>query len=94
MQIAMTIATRQLQTAVIELAHDLGNGAHLQEGLEQQLEPFLHLQVRVLDDDARGIADKADRQGERKLTALRLGEKTRRQSTTYRMELELRYCPF
>ncbi|WLB76993.1 hypothetical protein [Bradyrhizobium elkanii] len=61
MQIAVTIAARQLQTTVVELTHDLGNGAQFQEGLEQQLEPFLHFQVRVLDDDARGIADKADR---------------------------------
>ena len=35
-QIAMTIAARQVETAVVELAHHLGDSSHLQEGPEQQ----------------------------------------------------------
>src|SRR5262249_60213198 len=93
-QIAVTVATWKLETPLVELAHYLGNRAQLQECLKQQLEPFLHLHVGVLDDHARGVADKADRQVERKLTPLRFRKKARRQSTTDRMEFELRYRPF
>jgi hypothetical protein len=48
--IAVAIAAWELKTAVVELAHDLGDGAQLQEGRQQKREPFLHLQVRVLDE--------------------------------------------
>ena len=94
MQIAVAVAARQLETALVECAHHLCDCAHLQEGRKQQIEPFLHLHVRVFDDDTGGIADETDRQGKRKLTPLRLRKKTRRQPTADRMQFKLRYRAF
>jgi hypothetical protein len=94
MQIAMTVAARQLEIAAVELSHHLGDTAHLQEGLEQQREPFLHLQVRVLHDDAGGIANETDGQRERQLCALCFCQKACCQPAADRVQFQLGYRSF
>ncbi len=88
-QIAKAVATRKIELALVQHAHDLGDGAELEEGLEHKLKPLLHPGVGVLDDDTARVADKPDRQGQRKVAAFGFGKKTGGQSAADRVQLEL-----
>jgi len=89
----MPVAARQVETTIIQHAHDLGHGAELQERLEYKLKPLLNRHVGILDDHTARIAHQADRQVERKLTAFCLRKQAGRQAAADRMQLELRYRP-
>jgi hypothetical protein len=58
----MTVASRQVETAIVKYAHDFGHGAELQEHLEHKAQPLLNPEVRILDDHTTRIAHQADRQ--------------------------------
>ena len=89
----MPVAARKVETAMVQHAHDLRHGAELQEHLEDKPQPFLNRHVGILDDHTARIADEADRQSERELTALGLGEEACGQPTADRVQFKLRYRP-
>jgi hypothetical protein len=93
MQIAMTIPPRQVEATSVERTHDLGDTAQLEEGREHQFEPFLHLDVGILDGDTGRIAHQADRQGKSKLAAPGFRKQACRQPASDCTELEFRYRP-
>ena len=61
-QIAMTVAAREIKAALVQHAHDLGDGAEFQEGLEHKPKPLLYLDVGILEDDPARVAHQTDRQ--------------------------------
>jgi hypothetical protein len=93
MQIAMTIPPWQVEATSVEHTHDLGDTVQLEEGRKHQFEPFLHLDVGILDDDTGRIAHQADRQCTSKLAAPGFRKQACRQPASDCMELEFRYRP-
>ena len=83
-----------MSTVVIQLAHDLGHRARLQECLEHKSKPLLDRDIGILDDHTARIAREANRQSERELAALGLGEKTGRQTAPDGMQFQFRYRAF
>jgi hypothetical protein len=86
----MPVAARNVETAIVQDAHDLGHGAELQKHLEDKPQPFLNRHVGILDDHTARVADQADRQSERQLAALGLGEEAGGQPTADRVQFEFR----
>jgi hypothetical protein len=60
-QIAEAVAPGQAEAARVERPQNLGGGAPLQKGGEDQVDPGLHLAVRVLGDYTARVAHQADR---------------------------------
>jgi hypothetical protein len=65
-EIAAPVATRQIETSIVEHTHDLGGGAPLQKQLEHKTETFLNRYIGILDDDTGWIAGQTYRQIERR----------------------------
>src|SRR3954470_19096608 len=92
-QVAMTIAAREIKATLVQDAHDLGDGAEFQEGLEHKPKPLLYLDVGILDDDPARVAHEADRQSEREVAALGLGKQSGSQPAADRVQFKLGYRP-
>ena len=75
-QIAVTVAAREIKAALVQDAHDLGDGAEFQEGLEHKPKPLLYLDVGILEDDPARVAHQTDRKHEREFAALGLGKQS------------------
>src|ERR1700756_5114814 len=89
----MPVTAWEVETALVENAHDLGDGAELQERLEDKPQPLLDREVGIFDDHPAWIAHEADRQGEHKLAAFGLRQKPARQAAADRVQLEFRDRP-
>src|SRR3954447_5423658 len=92
-QVAMTIAAREIKATLVQDAHDLGDGAEFQEGLEHKPKPLLYLDVGILEDDPARVAHQTDRKHEREFAALGLGKQSGSQPAADRVQFKLGYRP-
>ena len=82
------------QVVVVEAANDLGGRSDSEEGLENQGDPALDLDVGVLEDPLQGITNQADGQGQGQLPAPGLVEESGGQPASDRMQLQFRDLAF
>src|SRR5271166_3022996 len=87
----MPVAAREMQATLVEDPHDFGYRAELQEHLEHKFETSLNRQIGVFDHHVGRVAQQADRQRERKLATLGLGEQACGQPAADSMKFEFRY---
>ncbi len=92
--VAAAVAPRDDQVVSAEVAHDLGQRFLLQQGLEDQSNPFTNLLIGMLFHPAILEPHQSCRQRERQLAALGLAEDAGGQSSAERMEFELRNGAF
>src|SRR3954452_18772662 len=75
-QVAVAVAAREIKAALVQDAHNLGDSAEFQEGLEHKPKPLLYLDVGILEDDPARVAHQTDRKHECEFAALSLGKQS------------------
>src|SRR5689334_123888 len=86
---AVAVPSRQGQAAALEGAQGPGRRLLFQEGGEDERHPGLHLLVRILGHDPRGIAHQTGGQDQPEVAACRLAVQTGGQAAAQGMEFDL-----
>jgi hypothetical protein len=88
LDIAMAVATRDGQTLVTEVAHDLGQRFQLQQGAEDESKAIPHFLVRMFFHDAVVATHQPRWQGKRQFAALGFAEDASDQAATQGVHLQ------
>ena len=78
------------EAIVVEGPHDPSGRPDPEEGLEDEGDPALDLDVGVLDDPVQGVSDQADGQGQGQFAAAGLVEEAGGESASDRMQFQFR----
>src|SRR3954452_14196792 len=92
-QVAVAVAAREIKATLVQDAHDLGDGAGFQDGLEHKPKPLLYLDVGILEDDPARVATQTDRKHERHVAALGHAKQVGSQPPADRVQFNLGYRP-
>jgi hypothetical protein len=92
--VAEVILAGDQQAVVVEGPHDLSGRPDAEEGLEDEGDPALDLDVGVLEDSLQRVSDQADGQGQGQLATAGLVEEAGGEAASDRMQFQFRDLAF